>query len=62
MSAAITASKYMSPPGGAWFFDGYGEHVELPTYDMAVRAVADILRRNGDSHSPADAIAECMCP
>ena len=62
MSAAITASKYMSPPGGVWFFDGYGEHVELPTYDMAVRAVAGILRRNGDPRSPADAISECMCP
>lgn len=62
MSARFSISQHMSPPGGMWFYDGYGEHVEEPTYRMAVLAVAEVLRRHGDRTDPGTALAECMCP
>lgn len=62
MSARFSISRHMSPPGGVWFYYGYGERVEAPTYSMAVASVADILRRHGDLTDPGTALAEYMCP
>lgn len=62
MKAEFVRTKYLVPPGGTWFFDGYGEHVEDPIYDVAVRKVADLLRRNNDLTDPATALAAFMCP
>lgn len=51
-----------APPGGVWFWED-GEHlVSTPSYQEAVDQLRSILAEKGDARSPAEALAEYMCP
>lgn len=51
-----------TPPGGVWFWED-GEHlVSTPSYQEAVDQLRSILAEKGDARSPAEVLAEYMCP
>lgn len=60
--ARFVQTAYTVPPGGVWFFQIGDDRVSHPVYDAALRQVGELLKKHGDRRSPAQALAEFMCP
>lgn len=61
--SALIASIHNPPPGGLFFADVGGVHIEAPTWYQMEGRVASALAAAGRSDElPLAVVSECMCP